>query len=176
MSEQSVPATAPSPATTTVEGIVIESVDWDDPRAAALRDAMDAELRPRYADRVATRPPESLRQRLRIDKDDVIFTAIALDETGEAIAHAALRRLGGEIEVKRVFTRPHARGTGVSVGLMRALEEVAKRHGARRLILQTGDRQPEAVGLYRKLGYRPIPVYPPYHDFPASKCFEKLLE
>jgi hypothetical protein len=32
------------------------------------------------------------------------------------------------------------------------------------------------VNLYESIGYRPIPIYPPYTDaIPFSMCFEKKL-
>jgi hypothetical protein len=59
---------------------------------------------------------------------------------------------------------------------MGELERIARDAGAERVILQTGDRQPEAVALYRRLGYTPIPVYGLYVEaIPHSFCFEKHL-
>ena len=59
---------------------------------------------------------------------------------------------------------------------MLELERIARSADVRRLILQTGDRQPEAVGLYEALGYTPIPIYDPYAEtMPFSLCFEKTL-
>ncbi|MBK0297397.1 GNAT family N-acetyltransferase, partial [Bacillus sp. S34] len=55
-------------------------------------------------------------------------------------------------------------------------EQVAREQGAERLILQTGDKQPEAVALYEKTGWTRIPVYEPYAaTMPWSFCFEKAL-
>ncbi|WP_255359407.1 hypothetical protein [Frondihabitans sp. PAMC 28766] len=43
-------------------------------------------------------------------------------------------------------------------------------------MLQTGDRQPDAVRLYERFGYTPIPVYEPYVEaIPFSLCYEKRL-
>jgi hypothetical protein len=39
----------------------------------------------------------------------------------------------------------------------------------------TGDRQPDAVRLYEREGYTPIPIFPPYEELPFSRCFEKVL-
>ncbi|WP_263480170.1 hypothetical protein [Curtobacterium sp. TXMA1] len=44
------------------------------------------------------------------------------------------------------------------------------------MILQTGDKQPEAVALYRKTGWEQIDVYEPYAaTMPWSFCFAKAL-
>jgi GNAT superfamily N-acetyltransferase len=147
----------------------IERVAWDDPRGVALRAAMDAEITPRYADRVARATPEERAARsgaFAIDPATMVGVHLALDEDGTPVGHAALRRLpvgdGVEWELKRLVTLPTARGHGVGSLLVAAVEADAVARGAVRVVLQTGDQQPEAIALYEKLGYRPIPAYPPY--------------
>lgn len=159
-------------------GVRLESVAWDDPRAAMLRAAMDDDVAGRYADQAAeyaAARADPAAARVRVEAAEVIATLIAVTADGTPVGHAALRWLDGEIEVKRVYVDKASRGTGVSSRLMLALEDIARDHGATRLILQTGDRQPEAVRLYEKLGYRRIPVYPPYDAWPRSSCFGKTL-
>jgi GNAT superfamily N-acetyltransferase len=158
-------------------GVSIEAVAWDDQRAVALRAAMDEELRPRYADRWEAREAGTVRAPagMRVDTADLIVALIAVAAGGRPVGHAALRWLDGRAEVKRVFVDKGSRGAGVSVRLMLTLEAVARGHGAAELILQTGDRQPEAVRLYEKLGYHRIPIFPPYETLPYSKCFAKAL-
>jgi len=157
-------------------------VDWHDERAAALREAMDAELGERYADRFSAFDAETLARfeaDFALDPATVVATVVLLDTTGAPIGHAALRALstdaGGDLEVKRVFVHAHARGTGASRALMAELERIAQSRGALRLILQTGDRQPDAVGLYERIGYTPIPIFAPYTAFDFSLCYEKVL-
>jgi hypothetical protein len=41
--------------------------------------------------------------------------------------------------------------------------------------LETGIRQPEAIGLYESQGYLPIPRYGEYAENPLSRCFEKAV-
>ena len=147
----------------------LEQVDWADPRAAALRDALDAEMGDRYAHVGRTATPEEQAARARafaIDPATMTSVRLALDADGGVLGHAALRRLqhgpSVEWELKRLITVPAARERGVGALLVRAIEADAAAAGATRVILQTGDRQPEAVGLYRRLGYRPVPAYAPY--------------
>jgi GNAT superfamily N-acetyltransferase len=79
---------------------------------------------------------------------------------GEAVGCAGLKRLDATTgEVKRVYLQPSARGHGLGRGLMEALEYHGRRLGFERLRLDTGDRQPEALGLFRALGYREIEDY-----------------
>lgn len=78
-------------------------------------------------------------------------------------------------EVKRVFVREDYRGQGISRLLMAQLEQRAVTQGYTTLILQTREACREAVGLYRAIGYRQIPNYPPYDTMPIAVCFAKAL-
>jgi GNAT superfamily N-acetyltransferase len=152
----------------------LEHVSWDDPRAVALRQAMDEEMTARYS--VPGRAPLSpaAQKALSVDPSLVRATVLAIDEDGTAIGHAALRVLNGELEVKRVIVSGDQRGRGVGKAIMRGLEEVAREQQASRLILQTGDKQPEAVALYERLGWTAIPIYEPYAaTMPFSLCYAK---
>ena len=50
-------------------------------------------------------------------------------------------------EVKRMYTRPMARGRGVAKALLRRIEDEARGAGISVLRLETGTRQQEAIGL-----------------------------
>jgi GNAT superfamily N-acetyltransferase len=95
---------------------------------------------------------------------------------GEAVACGGVCRYDAETaEIRRMYVVPAARGRGVSRLVLRALEEEARRLGYSLVRLETGDAQPEAVGLYVSAGYSPIPRYGPYVDDERSLCFEKRL-
>ena len=151
---------------------------WGDPRAARLRAAMDEEMAARYAGRHDDDPdfPAKAARAFAVDPADVVATVLLEDETGDALAHLAVRRLGQRLEVKRVFVTPRARGRGLSRLLMAEAEKIAREHRADSLVLQTGDRQPDAVTLYRSIGYRTVDVFPPYDLIGNSICFEKSLQ
>lgn len=158
----------------------VVQVDWDDPRAVALRSAMDAELVPRYASRMRAAAPTPERAArasadFAVDPADVVATILAVAADDTVLGHATLRRNRDDLEVKRVFVPEHARGGGVARALMAALESIAIVQGARRVILQTGELQPDAIALYERIGYSPIPIFAPYLDYPFSRCFEKVL-
>ncbi|WP_235928892.1 GNAT family N-acetyltransferase [Marisediminicola senii] len=152
-------------------------VPWTDPRAVALRELMDREIVERYTGRHDDDPDFASKAAVAfaLDPADVVAVVLGIDDAGEAVAHAALRRLAGRYEVKRVIVLPQARGAGVGRLMMAAIEEAARECGADSVILQTGDRQPDAVALYSRIGYRPIPVYEPYRAVTNSMCFEKQL-
>jgi len=44
------------------------------------------------------------------------------------------------------------------------------------VILETGSKQPEAVGLYRSSGFTEIPAYGYYTGSPHSMHFAKVLD
>jgi putative acetyltransferase len=79
-------------------------------------------------------------------------------------------------EVKRVYVDPAARGLGLAKKIMAVLEDDARAAGKAIARLETGIHQPEALGLYRALGYRdrgPFGDYPV--DDPMSVFMEKRL-
>ena len=78
-------------------------------------------------------------------------------------------------ELKRMYVVPDARGRGLGRLLLVALEDEARRLGYRGIVLETGDRQPEALSLYESAGYERIPCYGIYATRALSMCFEKTL-
>lgn len=79
------------------------------------------------------------------------------------------------VEVKRMFVQPAARGKGISGHILQELESWARELGFTHTVLETGSKQVEALSLYPKAGYQPIPKYGPYVDLPDSICFQKEL-
>jgi GNAT superfamily N-acetyltransferase len=154
----------------------LEHVSWNDPRAVELRRVMVVEMDLRYSVPGRAGNSDDINAALAVDPKDVRVTVLALDEDGTPIGHAAIRTLRDELEVRRVIVSDDHRGRGVGKRLMAELENVARGDGARRVILQTGTKQPESVAMYEKLGYTRIPVYEPYvASMPNSLCFEKVL-
>ena len=74
-----------------------------------------------------------------------------------------------------MFIHSNFRGKGLSKIILRELENWAKELGFSRLVLETGKKQPEAIGLYENAGFKKINNYGQYVDFPNSVCFEKVL-
>ena len=78
-------------------------------------------------------------------------------------------------EIRRMYVVPDRRGAGLSRRMLGALEDEARSLGYRRVRLETGVHQHEALGLYRSTGFGEIPRYGPYADDELSVCFEKSL-
>jgi GNAT superfamily N-acetyltransferase len=97
-------------------------------------------------------------------------------EDGEPVACGGVcRHDEATAEIRRMYVAPAARGRGLSRAMLAELEHEARRLGYTAVRLETGDRQPEAIGLYESSGYAPIARYGPYADDNRSVCFEKDL-
>ena len=84
------------------------------------------------------------------------------DTAGPPVGGVGVRRVGpGLGEVRRLWVDPGERGQGVGRRLMVAVEEAALDLGLTALRVATGERQPEAVALYRSTGWSPVrdPAY-----------------
>ena len=79
----------------------------------------------------------------------------------------------GSVEIKRMYTLPGYRGKGIATRILLALELWANELGYKRCVLETGKRQPEAIQLYLKNGYKRIANYGQYAGIDNSLCFEK---
>jgi len=142
----------------------------DDPDAVALAKAMTDEGSRVYADRGRIRA-EGLDELLG-PEDRVLVGRIS----GRAVAVGAIRALApGTGEIKRMYVAPGARGTGVSTAILRRLEHEARALGWDRLVLETGEKQPDAMRFYEREGFTRIPLYGHYVDSAISRCYGKPL-
>lgn len=81
----------------------------------------------------------------------------------------------GDAEIKRMYVRGGHRGRGYARQLLAHLERAARDAGRRRVVLETGTRQPEAIALYAGSGYVPVEKFGTYRDEPESRCYGKQL-
>ncbi|SDL09724.1 Acetyltransferase (GNAT) family protein [Glycomyces sambucus] len=84
---------------------------------------------------------------------------VAYGEDGEPAGCGGWRSHGEDAEMKRVFVRASARRQGLAKRIVAAVEASAAEAGRKRVILETGPRQPEAVAMYELLGYTPVPGF-----------------
>jgi putative acetyltransferase len=149
--------------------VIIRKTAWSDPGAMDLREAQRVEIEARYgAPDSEPGPPPTAR--------DITAFFVAYDDSDHPVGCGGLRELpGNEAEVKRMFVAPSHRGTGVSSAILLELERFGHERGWSRLVLETGDRQPDAVRFYEREGFTRIPNFAYYADSANSLCFEKPL-
>jgi GNAT superfamily N-acetyltransferase len=93
-------------------------------------------------------------------------------QAGEPVAMGGWRRNSSEepsldwaapsAEIKRMYVAHAARGRGYARAMLRALEDSALSAGIDWLLLETGNKQPEAIALYRSCGYQEVPAFGHY--------------
>ncbi|GAC1422339.1 MAG: GNAT family N-acetyltransferase [Flavisolibacter sp.] len=94
----------------------------------------------------------------------------------KAMACGGMKQYSNEaVEIKRMFTTPEGRRMGLATLVLKELEAWALELDFKKCVLETGKRQPEALALYHKNGYKPIANYGPYSEMENSVCFEKLI-
>jgi ribosomal protein S18 acetylase RimI-like enzyme len=92
---------------------------------------------------------------------------VLLDE-GRTVAGGGIRRIDENIvEVKRMWTNPDYRRQGHALRMLRELAGLAGQLGYSTVRLETGHAQPEALALYRRLGFSEIGSYGPYENATA---------
>ena len=139
-----------------------------------------AELAARYGS-----PDDTPLEAVQFDPPEGCFLVAFLD--GQPVACGGWRTLshfaeGDEVpvpedvaEIKRMYAVPEVRGTGIAAELLAALEDSARASGMHRVVLETGERQPEAIKLYTKQGYTRIANYGHYRDEPDCVSFGRDL-
>ena len=159
-----------------LSGWRIERLPITHPDAALLIEEVQAEYVVRYGGRDET-PIDPTYFEMR----DGAFFVGYLD--ARPVATGAWRRRmdvvvdGSSLtaEVKRMYVVPRARGLGLARAMLAHLEDTARAAGAEAMVLETGLRQPEAIGLYESSGYLPIAGFGFYRDLPLSRCMARSL-
>ena len=147
----------------------IEHLDPDRAEVQALIARSDAFYNGLY-------PPESthLENSQALKLANVIFVGYRVDT--ELVVCGAAKTLtddGIYAEIKRVFVDDLHRGKGLSIKIMRFLETELVNSDIHVFRLETGVKQLQANGLYRKLGYCERGPYGSYSPDPLSIFMEK---
>lgn len=101
---------------------------------------------------------------------------VAFDPEGEAAGCGGWRSHENEdAEMKRVYVREAFRRRGLARQIVAAVEDSAASAGRKRLVLETGPRQPEAIAMYQSIGYEPVEPFGFYGDTDGSLHLGKEL-
>ena len=105
-----------------------------------------------------------------------INNVVVAFQNEQAIGCGAFRKFDANtVEIKRMYVKVTYRGFGVANTVLSSLEEWASEEGFTKCVLETGNRQIDAIKFYKKSGYRSIPNYGQYAQMEDSNCFEKLV-
>ena len=121
--------------------------------------------------------PAEARYALDLDslaQPGVLF-AVARDADGVATGCGAIVLNDDYGELKRLYVRPQARGTGTARRVMDFLEATARAQGCETVLLETGPYSHEALGFYARQGYARCGPYGDYPDHPLSVFMRKQL-
>ncbi|OKK16753.1 acetyltransferase [Streptomyces sp. CB00455] len=159
-------------------GIQLRAIAYDHPDAVKLNDEVQIEYQQRYGgegdatflDPAMFVPPQGL-------------YLLAYDASGSAVASGGWRRqdrndegyADGDAELKRMYVIPQARGLGLARRMLAELEADARAAGRNRMVLETGDQQPEAIALYLSSGYAMSAKFGHYRFHDSSRCMAKAL-
>ena len=112
----------------------------------------------------------------QFNKIDKIKFALVAYENNEPSGCGAIKEYSSDtMEVKRMFVKPDKRGKGIASVILKGLENWCLELKFNKCILETGRKQPEAIRLYEKNGYKLIPNYGQYENKENSLCFEKII-
>ena len=111
----------------------------------------------------------------QFNKIDDLMHCIVLFEEENPVGCGALKDYDAETaEIKRMFVIPEFRGKGYASAILNELEQWAKELQFKKVILETGTGQKEAIKLYTKT-YQQIENYGQYKGVETSICFSKEL-
>ena len=113
----------------------------------------------------------------QFNKIDKIKYVVVAYENSKPIGCGAIKEYApNTMEIKRMYTLPAGRGRGIATKVLTELEIWATELSYEKCILETGKKQPAAIGLYKKNGYKLIPNYGQYAEIENSLCFEKVVK
>jgi len=156
--------------------IVLHRVDYGDPEVAELERQVQQEYTRRYGGGDDTMlHPEQFRAPVGV------FLLLSVDGAPVAMGGWRPRAAdgahlhGGDAEIKRMYVVPTAQRRGHARTLLDELERTAAAAGRRRMVLETGLLQPEAIALYTTSGYTEIGKFGLYAQEDSSRYYAKAL-
>ncbi|MNW95623.1 putative N-acetyltransferase YsnE [compost metagenome] len=112
----------------------------------------------------------------QFNKVDTIKEVVVAYQNNNAVGCGAIKPFSAtQAEVKRMFVHPDYRKQGIAAQILNELEKWATEIGFSDCVLETGKKQPEAIALYQKAGYKITPNYGQYIGVDNSVCMLKQL-
>jgi GNAT superfamily N-acetyltransferase len=165
-----VSATLPARAASGAPDFAVRALAYTDPVVRAL----ESELQQEYVERYGGEDETPVDPAQFAPPDGLFLVGF---EGAEPVASGGFRRHDEDAaEVKRMYVVEDRRGVGYARRLLVELEKLAAEAGYRRIVLETGLHQPEAIALYESSGYEPIPDFGFHAGSELSRCFGKELK
>ena len=113
----------------------------------------------------------------QFNKTNLLKNALVSYENGLAVGIGAYKEFEPNVaEIKRMYTIPEYRGKGIAKAIIAELEVWAKEENYKTSILETGNLQHDAIGLYQKLGYEITENFGQYTGLTTSVCMKKSIK
>lgn len=110
------------------------------------------------------------------NKIDTIKHVVVAYENNEPVGCGAVKKYDSDtMEIKRMYVPPEKRNKGIASVVLKELEQWTAELNYKKCLLETGKKQPEAIALYEKNGYKIVPNFGQYENVANSVCFEKVL-
>ncbi|PDS25056.1 GNAT family N-acetyltransferase [Flavobacterium branchiophilum] len=101
---------------------------------------------------------------------------LVLYENQQPVACGCFKKYNSNtMEIKRMYVRPEARGKGLAVTILDALENWGVSLGFEYAVLETLHKQLAAIQLYQKMGFQITENYEPYVGNALSVCMKKQI-
>jgi len=112
----------------------------------------------------------------QFNKIDAIKEVVIAYQNEFPVACGAIKPFSeNAAEIKRMFVHPDHRKQGIAIKILTELENWAVELGFKECVLETGKKQPEAIALYQKVGYKITSNYGQYIGMDNSVCMTKPL-
>jgi GNAT superfamily N-acetyltransferase len=161
-----IPARAPSRS----PDFTVRALAYTDPVVRAL----EAELQQEYVERYGAVDETPIDPAQFAPPEGLFLVGFV---GAEPVASGGFRRHDDDAaEIKRMYVVEDRRGVGYARRLLAELETRVAFAGYRRIVLETGLRQPEAIALYESSGYRPIPDFGFHAGMKLVRSFGREIE
>lgn len=121
-----------------------------------VRSATENDL-PAIREHLGQTDPRLVDEHFRLQREGLMFFAVALDEDSQELVGTALLDLNSEMlpELRNMFVAPTARRRGAGKALSHWVEERAREAGHKSVFLAVDPNNEKAVPLYISLEYHP---------------------
>jgi GNAT superfamily N-acetyltransferase len=144
----------------------------DDPALRSLFAELDADLWRAYPEEAGT-PYTPNAALVAAGQGVVLLVEVDGEPAACGVVFQTRDPASGEpfAEVKRMYARPRLRGRGLGRLVLERLLDAAHDWAVDEIRLETGERSPAAVALYRALGFEPCACWGAYSTNPLSRCY-----